>query len=906
MLDAVRELTGAPATLSAVTPLMEAGVDSLAATELSSRLRSVTGVSLSPTLIFEYPSSRAVAMHLIEQIAAAEGVVAAAPATVVRMDEGLQLGVLGLVGRWAGGVNSCEAREQLQHACGDAMSSVPSARWVLELVIDERALSSLSEVQLQCVKHGGFVSGAERFDSRLFGVSVAEVGAMDPQQRLLLELGYGALHASGRRRSLLMGSNSGVFLGIERPDWAIAQPPSARASVYAVTGDNVSAAAGRLSFVLGLHGPCSSVDTACASALAAMHGGATAVRGAECAEAVALAVSLKLVPYNTLGAASAGMLSIDGRCKTLDARANGYARSEAVGALVLRACEDVTASALCLSGSAVRQDGRSASLTAPNGSAQRMLLQGTLGRAALTAAKVEYTEAHGTGTALGDPTEAGALAAVYGSAGRATPLTVGAAKANVGHSEAASGQVGLLKVQQLIGQRASMGNAHLRVLNPLVGQRFGASAACFVLPLERGRSLTEGVAGVSSFGFSGTIAHALMQRAEDGSSGAELGLVQPLPQLAFRRRAFTWIELDRSSTPRHLTSVYVSCWVVPSDAGARRPSAGARSRVLCVSCGASAPGSTIATTFGTASTVALLLSASETAAPSVRGVEAVLALAQQLRSVSRVARFLVLTCGVQASSQSSMHAVADAAHGGAWGLMRVVRLEHAEMHAQSVDVARAAHGSAALVALAAAADNDAEAEAAWGSAGRRQVARLRQCGVASSRSLVVSGVYSISGGLGGLGLRAASLLVTRGASRVLLSSRSGRVARDGQGLSAQLHELGKAAELVACDSADLLDMAALRAAHPQVSGYLHAAGAGDRGLLTELEASRVRWMLAPKAAGAWYAHYVFALTPLDVHVLFSSVGSGLGNVGQANYAAGNSCLDAYALAQRAHGVTTCS
>ncbi|KOO53619.1 type i fatty acid, partial [Chrysochromulina tobinii] len=151
-------------------------------------------------------------------------------------------------------------------------------------------------------------------------------------------------------------------------------------------------------------------------------------------------------------------------------------------------------------------------------------------------------EAHGTGTALGDPTEAGALAAVYGSAGRATPLSVGAAKANVGHSEAASGQVGLLKVQQLIGQRASMGNAHLRVLNPLVGQRFGASAACFVLPLERGRSLTEGVAGVSSFGFSGTIAHALMQRAEDGSSGAASGLMQPVPQLAFRRSAFTWRE----------------------------------------------------------------------------------------------------------------------------------------------------------------------------------------------------------------------------------------------------------------------------------------------------------------------------------------------------------------------------
>ena len=142
---------------------------------------------------------------------------------------------------------------------------------------------------------------------------------MDPQQRLLLELGYAALHASSHRRVTLMGGDDGVFLGIERPDWAFAQPPSARGSVYAVTGDNVSAAAGRVSFVLGMQGPCSSVDTACASSLAAMHGASHVVLGGECAGALALGVSLKLAPYGTLGAAAAGMLSSDGRCKTLDA-----------------------------------------------------------------------------------------------------------------------------------------------------------------------------------------------------------------------------------------------------------------------------------------------------------------------------------------------------------------------------------------------------------------------------------------------------------------------------------------------------------------------------------------------------------------------------------------------------------
>ena len=221
---------------------------------------------------------------------------------------------------------------------------------MLSQLVDERVLS---ETQLQCVQYGGFVSGAQLFDSRAFSISHAEVGAMDPQQRLLLELGYAALHASGQRRKLLMGGDGGVFLGIERPDWAIAQPPAARASVYSVTGDNVSAAAGRLSFVLGLQGPCSSVDTACASALAALHGSAHAVRASECGHALALAVGLKLAPHGTLGAASAGMLSVDGRCKTLDARANGYVRSEGVGALVLQGYDAEGSPAAFLGSSAV-------------------------------------------------------------------------------------------------------------------------------------------------------------------------------------------------------------------------------------------------------------------------------------------------------------------------------------------------------------------------------------------------------------------------------------------------------------------------------------------------------------------------------------------------------------------------
>ena len=355
---------------------------------------------------------------------------------------------------------------------------------------------------------------------------------MDPQQRLLLELGYGSLHISSHRRSKLLEGNIGVFLGIERPDWALAQPPLARCSVYAATSDNVSVAAGRLSFVLGLQGPCFSVDTACASALAAMHTASSAIGDGDCSQALASAIGLKLVAQGTLGAAMAGMLSISGRCKTFDRHANGYVRSEATGALVLCSEENGACAAL-LGSSAVRQDGRSASLTAPNGSAQCKLLRAAASR---TTVEIAYTEAHGTGTALGDPTEAGALASAYGASGLAKPMGVGAAKASFGHSEAVSGQIGVQKVQMLLHDQSAMGNAHLRVLSPIVAERIGVCSR-FVIPVQGMISTSAG--GVSSFGYSGTIAHATIHIAGRAvlSEGRTVAV-----HSRYRCRVFPWRE----------------------------------------------------------------------------------------------------------------------------------------------------------------------------------------------------------------------------------------------------------------------------------------------------------------------------------------------------------------------------
>ena len=198
---------------------------------------------------------------------------------------------------WPGGLNDEAGRAGLRTAAGDAVGTVPTRRWTLEQCVD---ISSITEAMASCVSHGGFVAGAERFDAKSFGISAAEVGAMDLQQRMLLEHGYTALHAAAHRRNTLAGGDGGVFLGIERPDWAFAQPPAARSSVYAVTGDNVSVAAGRISFTLGLQGPVSTVDTACSSAIAALHCAAHAVAQREASDAAVLAIGLKLLPHVTL------------------------------------------------------------------------------------------------------------------------------------------------------------------------------------------------------------------------------------------------------------------------------------------------------------------------------------------------------------------------------------------------------------------------------------------------------------------------------------------------------------------------------------------------------------------------------------------------------------------------------
>ena len=419
------------------TPLMDAGLNSLNATQLSAELERQTGLSLSPILIFQYSTAEAIVRHLHSLF---ESPMVEQPlCTTIQGDTShyrhSDVSVSGTSARWPHGAASDRELTRLADATSDAVSQVPASRWLVPEDV----------IRYPAVAYVAHVPNAELFDSASFAISPAEALWMDPQQRLLLEKGYTSLHASQNDagRGHLLARNVAVLVGIQANDFAtisMSSTPTAALPVYAVSGSTFSVAAGRLSYVLGMQGACYNTDTACSTALVAAHAASTMVRVVECESALVLAVNLLLLPLSHLLVAIAGMTSADGRCKFLDSRANGYVRSEGVGAMLLEPKGEV----VLVRGSAVRSDGKSASLTAPNGEAQVDLLRAAMLLGALVPEEVQTTECHGTGTALGDPIETTALWKTIIS--RRNEHMLSGVKASVGHMEPSAGMVGFLKL----------------------------------------------------------------------------------------------------------------------------------------------------------------------------------------------------------------------------------------------------------------------------------------------------------------------------------------------------------------------------------------------------------------------------------------------------------------------------
>ena len=494
VLEMVKRVAGG--SVDADAPLMAAGVDSLGAVELRNQLRSAAGgQSLPSTLVFDHPTARQL-MNVLQPTGLASTAVTSMPMMVVAI--GGRVAINGLGGLMPSGASSVRTALCTLSCSRNAIVQVPAMRW------DVHTQPALAEPVASRVRHTGFVWGVDLADNTAFGVSPAEAAAMDPCQRLVLEVGYTALHDAELVRSALGGSLTGVFLGFAGTEFGQMLGASpAGSSVYAATGSSASIAAGRLSYALGLHGPCGSYDTACSSALAASHAGLRALQRAECSSSLMMGVMLVLAPGIGTSFAVAGMTSIRGRSHTFDRRADGYARGEACGGVVLHRGDE----GLGLLGSAVRQDGRSASLTAPNGQAQQGLLVAALQDAGTPVDALGLNEAHGTGTALGDPIESGSLVAVVLSA-RDEMLAVGGAKANFGHAEPAAGMTGLLKLALGLRAGEAAPHAQLRALNPHVGETLGGVACA--LPVQSGAAVDGSSGGVSSFGYSGTIAHVML------------------------------------------------------------------------------------------------------------------------------------------------------------------------------------------------------------------------------------------------------------------------------------------------------------------------------------------------------------------------------------------------------------
>jgi acyl transferase domain-containing protein len=538
------------------------GMDSLMAVDFRNRLNKDLHLKeeLSATALFDFPNAESLGRQLARSLSEAQGngyrdrsgKRGATKKKLRGSDPNEMIAVVGLSCRLPGGADP-EAFWKLLAGGSSAIGEVPRDRWDVDAYYDPDP----DKAGKIYTRYGGFISDVDQFDAAFFQISPKEAKSLDPQQRLLLELSWEALEDGAFSAEKLKESRTGVYMGLSTGDYflnlAESLPPEA-IDAYVITGNVFSTAVGRISYLLGFEGPSIAFDTACSSSLVALHQACKDLRLGECNLALAGGINVILGPIGLIALCRGRMLAADGKCKAFDASANGYVRSEGGGVVVLKrfseAQQDGDRILAVIRGSAVNQDGASAGLTAPNGPAQERVIHDALEQAQIKPHEVTYLEAHGTGTSLGDPIEVQAAAAVLGEGrSRERPLLMGSVKTNIGHLEPAAGISGLIKV--VLSMRHGVIPPHLHFQNPnphIAWDRLPVKVTSEATPWPEGNK----IAGVSSFGFSGTNAHVVIEEYRQAGSGAGIGDVTQSQQVHPRSQRLALSRMEVPERSHHL------------------------------------------------------------------------------------------------------------------------------------------------------------------------------------------------------------------------------------------------------------------------------------------------------------------------------------------------------------------